>query len=114
MQNTPKKNSNKKDFLKTKNAKKSPGCPAPKREQGTKAEPPGLTEIISFFLANNYPEEEAHKFFYYNEGKEWMLTQKISIKKWQPLVHKWMLSNNGISKTNNHHVNTVKKYAKPL
>lgn len=114
VQNTPKKNKPKNDFLKTKKSKKNLGSPAPKKVPAPKKESPQLSEIIAFFQANNFPEEEAHKFFYYNEGKDWMLTPKIKIKKWQPLVHKWMLSKNEILKTNNHHVSTVKKYATPL
>lgn len=53
---------------------------------------PVLSEVVAFFLENNYPGEEAQKFFHYNNGKHWMLTDKMPIKNWQSIAHKWMLN----------------------
>lgn len=54
-------------------------------------------EVEEFFLSANYPITEAQKFFLYNKGRGWMLRDKVPIKDWQALAHKWML---GIGKTN--------------
>jgi hypothetical protein len=51
-----------------------------------------LTEVEEFFKLNKYPGKEAHKFYYYNQGKDWMLTDKIPIYDWKALAHKWMLN----------------------
>ncbi|MEO6671132.1 MAG: hypothetical protein ABIN36_16740, partial [Ferruginibacter sp.] len=61
---------------------------------------PSKQEVESFFHQNNYPSTEAAKFFYYNNGKAWMLTDKIPIKDWQSLAHKWMLNENPKNKSN--------------
>jgi len=54
-----------------------------------------LSEVEVFFKQNKYPVKEAHKFFYYNQGKNWMLTDKLPIYDWKALAHKWMLSPSG-------------------
>lgn len=51
-----------------------------------------LNEVEEFFKQNKYPVKEGHKFFYYNQGKNWMLTDKIPIYDWKALAHKWMLN----------------------
>jgi hypothetical protein len=53
---------------------------------------PTLSEVQLFFQQHNYPIEEAKKFFLYNQGKDWMFTDRIPIKQWKSLAHKWMLS----------------------
>ncbi|MEP7239023.1 MAG: hypothetical protein ABI685_14185 [Ferruginibacter sp.] len=58
---------------------------------------PTLDKVEAFFKSANYPTTEAAKFFYYNQGRGWMLKDKVPIKDWQSLAHKWML---GIGKTN--------------
>lgn len=52
---------------------------------------PTLSEAEEFFKSANYPVAEAQKFFYYNRGRGWMLRDKVPIKDWQSLAHKWML-----------------------
>ena len=54
---------------------------------------PTLSEVEEYFKSNAYSLDEAKKFFLYNQGKAWMLTDKVSIKDWQALAHKWMLNN---------------------
>lgn len=56
-----------------------------------------LSDVEEFFKSANYPVAEAQKFFYYNRGRGWMLRDKVPIKDWQSLAHKWML---GIGKNN--------------
>ena len=78
---------------------------------------PLKSEIEIFFQENNYPETEAAKFYYYNHGKGWMLADKIPIKDWQSLAHKWMLNENPKNKSNkknNHQLNNDKNYSEPL
>ncbi|RXK59201.1 hypothetical protein ESA94_13755 [Lacibacter luteus] len=53
---------------------------------------PAIAEIEAYFRENNYPVAEAHKFFHYNNAKNWMLTDKIPITNWQSLALKWMLN----------------------
>ncbi len=55
------------------------------------------SEVEEFFISANYPVTEAQKFFLYNKGRGWQLRDKVPIKDWQALAHKWML---GIGKTN--------------
>jgi hypothetical protein len=53
---------------------------------------PTLSEVEEFFKSANYPLTEAQKFFYYNQGRGWMLRDKVPIKDWQSIAHKWILS----------------------
>ncbi len=53
---------------------------------------PTLLEIQLHFKEQNYPIEEADKFYYYNQSKNWMLTEKFRIRNWKSLVKKWMLN----------------------
>jgi len=61
-----------------------------------------LPQIESFFLENGHPITEAQKFFYYNQSKNWMLTDTIPITDWKSIAHKWMLNNK--QNKNIHHV----------
>lgn len=74
-------------------------------------------DVETFFKENNYPIPEAQKFYYYNHSKGWMLTEKIPIKDWQSLAHKWMLNENQKPKPNgkaNDHTGSNKDYSQPL
>lgn len=77
---------------------------------------PSKQEVQTFFMQNNYPSSEATKFFYYNQSKAWMLTDKIPIKDWQSLAHKWMLNEKKSLKatTSNLQNNNDKNYYEPL
>lgn len=78
---------------------------------------PTKIEIANFFRENNYPISEAAKFFYYNQSKAWMLTDKIAIKYWQSLAHKWMLKENEQSTQGilpNYQTTNAKDYTQPL
>lgn len=55
---------------------------------------PELKEVESFFLQKNFPPEEAQKFFYYNQSRNWMLNGQTPIRDWQAMAHKWMLLQN--------------------
>jgi hypothetical protein len=60
---------------------------------------PTIEEVEDFFKQNNASPTEAHKFFYYNQGKNWMLTEKLPVTDWKALAHKWMLNNTSRSKS---------------
>lgn len=53
---------------------------------------PLLVEVERFFKENNHTAKEAQKFFYYNQGKSWMLTDKIPIYDWKAVANKWILN----------------------
>jgi hypothetical protein len=52
----------------------------------------GLGEVEQFFRECRYPLTEAKNFFYYNEGKGWMLKEGVPITDWKAIAHKWMLN----------------------
>jgi hypothetical protein len=53
---------------------------------------PTIEEIEQHFKENDSTTTEAHKFFYYNQGKNWMLTEKLPITDWKALANKWMIN----------------------
>ncbi|MBO9682336.1 MAG: hypothetical protein J7502_06665 [Flavisolibacter sp.] len=59
---------------------------------------PALQEVENYFRQNNESPIEARKFFYYNQGKNWMLTEKLPVTDWKALARKWMLNNTSQSK----------------
>jgi hypothetical protein len=70
-----------------------PACPERSRREG-----PTITEVETFFLQHNSTTEEAQKFFYYNQGKNWMLTDKLPISDWKALARKWLLTSKNQNK----------------
>ena len=86
----------------------------PERSEGPH---PNIIQVQEFFTQNNYPIPEAQKFFYYNQTKNWMLTDKIPIRNWQSLAHKWMLNEKQNPKSAtmpNLQTNNQKNYSEPL
>ncbi len=78
---------------------------------------PALSEVEEFFLQNNYPVQEAQKFFHHYQSNGWLIGGKSPMINWQSSASKWML--NTISKpnqTNPHDLNTQsdKNYSQPL
>lgn len=73
-------------------ARTAGGC---SRQDGKSLSPdaPTFAEVEGFFRKNKYSLQEAYKFFYYNQGKNWMFTEKLAITNWKALAHKWMLNN---------------------
>jgi len=53
---------------------------------------PSLGEVTDFFHKHNLGAEEAQRFFYYNQGKSWMLTDKLPVTDWKAIAKKWMLN----------------------
>lgn len=63
--------------------------PAPRPNLGLA---PTVNDVEQFFKEHFRSEAEAHKFFYYNQSKNWMLTDKIQVYDWKALALKWMLN----------------------
>ncbi|MCU7550392.1 hypothetical protein OCK74_14825 [Chitinophagaceae bacterium LB-8] len=79
---------------------------------------PTLPEVETFFRQHNYPLSEAQKFFYYNQGKAWMISETLPVTDWKSIAHKWML-NTKTQKQNNDptqylHTSRNKNYSEPL
>lgn len=53
---------------------------------------PTLHQVETFFKESNYSAAEASKFYYYNDGRGWMINEKMPVKNWQSLANKWMLN----------------------
>jgi hypothetical protein len=47
-------------------------------------------DVENYFKTQNYPAEEAIKFFSHYKSLEWKLQGKTPILDWKPLVEKWM------------------------
>ena len=67
---------------------------------------PDLKSVEEFFVKNNFPFHEAKKFFYYNQGRKWMINSSTPIGDWQAMAHTWMFRHNEkisqTSQTNSH------------
>ena len=53
-----------------------------------------ITEVQQFFKQNNYPEQEALKFFNHYKSTGWKIKGITPITDWQASAHKWMLNAN--------------------
>lgn len=53
---------------------------------------PLMSEVVEFFNQHNQGPNEAQRFFYYNQGKSWMLTDKLPVTDWKAIAKKWMLN----------------------
>ena len=48
------------------------------------------SDVELFFKDNNYPKEEAIKFYNHYKALGWKIQGKTPIEDWKPLVEKWM------------------------
>ncbi len=55
---------------------------------------PDLKSVEEFFSEKKFPSIEASKFFYYNQGRNWMINPNTQISDWQAMAHKWMILQN--------------------
>jgi hypothetical protein len=89
------------------------------QKKGQERADPTLPEVEAFFRKHSYPLPEAQKFFYYNQGKAWMISETLPVTDWKSIAHKWML-NTKTQKTNNNdrtqylHTPRDKNYSEPL
>jgi hypothetical protein len=84
---------------------------------------PTIEEIKSYFQENNFPEQEAQKFFNYFSSVGWLVGGKIPMIDWQAAAQNWIINsvnfnhNTDTTPTNRpKHLNTTtdKNYAEPL
>ena len=99
----------------SKNEKEKRKKVAPKKEKDFI--PSSLDEVLSFFLANHYPELEAKKFFFHFESNGWKVGGKSPMKNWQAAAHNWMLNVQKfepMQKQTEEETNPTKRYDEPL
>lgn len=82
---------------------------------------PNLNEIKTYFLENNFPEQEAQKFFNYFKSVGWLVGGKTPMVNWQAAAQNWIINAPkfiSIAEQPNKakHLNTTtdKDYAEPL
>jgi hypothetical protein len=85
---------------------------------------PEITQVLSFFKKNNYPDIEAKKFFNHYQSNGWLIGGSAPMSDWYSSAHKWMLNaqkfdtastpknpNNSSAKTD---LNNNKDFSEPL
>ena len=82
---------------------------------------PNLNEIKTYFLENNFPEQEAQKFFNYFKSVGWLVGGKTPMVNWQAAAQNWIINapkfiSNAEQPNKAKHLNTTtdKDYAEPL
>lgn len=82
---------------------------------------PNLNEIKTYFLENNFPEQEAQKFYNYFSSVGWLVGGKTPMINWQAAAQNWIINAPkfiSIAEQPNKakHLNTTtdKDYAEPL
>jgi len=76
-----------------------------KRERGEnsgidleeKPDIPDFSEVAFYFHQNQFPEEEASKFFNHYLSVGWKTGNKVRIQDWQALARKWMINSKKFS-----------------
>jgi len=89
-----------------------PGKPTNIKENHFEKTKPGLKEVETFFLEKSFPVEEAQKFFYYNQSRNWMMNPNIPIHDWHAIAHKWMLIQKEKNISNSKQTNNGKSESK--
>ena len=84
---------------------------------------PVLEEVKTYFLENNFPDQEAQKFFNYFKSVGWLVGGKTPMVDWQAAAQNWIINsinfnhNTDTIPTNRpKHLNTTtdKNYSEPL
>jgi hypothetical protein len=84
---------------------------------------PLIEEVKTYFQENNFPEQEAQKFFNYFKSVGWLVGGKTPMVDWQAAAQNWIINsvnfnhNTDTTPTNRpKHLNTTtdKNYAEPL
>jgi hypothetical protein len=55
-------------------------------------EKPSIKEIKTYFQENNFPEQEAQKFFNYFKSVGWLVGGKTPMVDWQAAAQNWMIN----------------------
>jgi hypothetical protein len=53
---------------------------------------PAITQVLSFFKKNNYPDIETKNFFNHYQSNGWLTAGITRMSDWQSSAHKWMLN----------------------
>jgi hypothetical protein len=85
---------------------------------------PEITQVLSFFKKNNYPDIEAKKFFNHYQSNGWMVGGAVPMSDWHSSAHKWMLNagkfenasnqKNGNNSSARKDLNNNKDFSEPL
>jgi hypothetical protein len=89
-----------------------------KKEEKSK---PTIEEIKTYFLENNFPEQEAQKFYNYFSSVGWLVGGKTPMINWQAAAQNWIINapkftSNAEQPNKAKHLNTTtdKDYSEPL
>lgn len=119
----PSKKNKKNEFTNSRHGTDAPGA---ENENALTQIIPDLPHVKEFFLAQNYPEQEASKFFHHYQANGWRQGGKTLITNWQAAAHKWILNINQLKLSSNDHytkpsngtgtlhINENKSYTDPL
>ena len=55
-------------------------------------EKPTIENVKSYFQENNFPEQEAQKFYYYFKSVGWLVGGKTPMVDWQAAAQNWMIN----------------------
>ena len=84
-------------------------------------EKPTIEEVKTYFQENNFPEQEAQKFFNYFKSVGWLVGGKTPMVDWQAAAQNWMINapkfiSNAEQPNKAKHLNTTtdKDYSEPL
>lgn len=82
---------------------------------------PNLNEIKTYFLENNFPEQEAQKFYNYFSSVGWLVGGKTPMINWQAAAQNWIINapkfiSNAEQPNKAKHLSTTtdKDYSEPL
>ena len=82
---------------------------------------PVLEEVKTYFLENNFPEQEAQKFYNYFSSVGWLVGGKTPMVNWQAAAQNWIINvpkfiSNAEQPNKAKHLNTTtdKDYSEPL
>ena len=91
-----------------------------KKEKEEKLQP-SIEEVKTYFQENNFPEQEAQKFFNYFKSVGWLVGGKTPMVDWQAAAQNWMINapkfiSNAEQPNRAKQLNTTtdKDYAEPL
>ena len=62
---------------------------------------PKIKEVKTYFQENNFPEQEAQKFFNYFKSVGWLVGGRTKMKDWKAAARNWMLNSKKFSKNEN-------------
>lgn len=82
---------------------------------------PSIDEVKTYFLKNNFPQQEAQKFYNYFSSVGWLVGGKTPMVNWQAAAENWIINapkfiSNAEQPNKAKHLNTTtdKDYSEPL